>query len=179
MAIGFDFGRFAIASSHRRHDAGDSLRLARPTVSRCATSWLSKIRMPYRSTCVCRHSLMNLLVFGPGAGGPLGGVVVGLVADEGAHRVGAGRGRRLHEVVELAERADRLGQGQIAVAAAGGRQSVGERLGAVGHVRAGAELVVGLLVRAAHPRGAERQAPRHDGDPVLRASRRLLRFMNS
>ena len=104
---------------------------------------------------------------GPGRRGPLVGVVVGLVADERPVRLVRERHAGLDEVVETPQRADALDQGRVAVAAAERRQRPGEVLGRVRHARAGAHLVVRLLVRAAHAAGAKGK-PAGDDEHALR-----------
>ncbi len=83
---------------------------------------------------------------GAGGGRTLEGVVVGLVADIRALGIVRERNARLHEVVELPQRALALGKRDIAVAAAERGQRSREVHRGVGDGGAGAHLVVGLLV---------------------------------
>ena len=113
--------------------------------------------------------------FRAGRGGTLIWIVIGFVADVTSLRIVRKRHARLHQMIKLPQRADALGQSQVVMHASGGGQAFGKILGAVGHVRACAHLVIRLLVRSAHPRCAQPEPGGDDGDFFLRIFHAFLR----
>ncbi len=112
---------------------------------------------------------------GAGRGGALPRVVVGLVADELAVAVARKGHAEVDEVEEGARRAGGLGQREVAVHGAAGREVGGHRARRVGCRAAEPELVVGLLVAASVDGGAGREALGDDEHVVQPAAPRLER----
>ena len=132
------------------HDAGDL-----PGVAGTDGEQMGRLLVVEHADIVLFHLSLQAFAheparFRPGAGGPLGGVVVRLVAYERAQRICREGHAGADQMVEFTERVDPLGQRQVTVAGPPGAERLGECFGAVRYIRARAELVVGLFVRSAH-----------------------------
>ena len=117
--------------------------------------------LPHRGLQLFRHDFGGQR---PAGGGPLPGVVVGLVAHVFPVAVGGEGHPQVYQLHKGAHRARRLRQGRVPVDAAPGKEVFRQLVDAVLGVGAQGELVIGLLVAACVPGGAHVHPLGEQGD---------------